>query len=73
MSRNSDETSRAGPCRVRTVSVRAVHASMEESEGREPRLVPMAEANESGNRGEAGGNNPFQDFGDGLKKNNNAK
>ena len=36
ISRNSDETLRAGRCRVRTVSVRAVHASKEESEGREP-------------------------------------
>ena len=36
MSRNSDETLRAGRCRIQTVSVRAVHASKEESEGREP-------------------------------------
>ena len=38
MSRNIDETLRAGRCRVRTVSesVRAVHTSNEESEGREP-------------------------------------
>ena len=36
MSRNRDETLRAGRCRVRTVSVRVVHASNEESEGREP-------------------------------------
>ena len=36
ISRNSDETLRAGRCKVGTVSVRAVHASKEESEGREP-------------------------------------
>ena len=36
MSRNSDETLRAGRCRVRTVSVRAVQASNEDREGREP-------------------------------------
>ena len=36
MSRNSDETLRAGRCRVRTVSVRSVQASNEDREGREP-------------------------------------
>ena len=36
MSRNSDETLRAGRCRVQTVSVRAVQASNEDREGREP-------------------------------------
>ena len=36
ISRNCDETLRAGRCKVQTVSVRAAHASNEESEGREP-------------------------------------
>ena len=36
MLRNRDETLGAGRCRVRTVSVRAVHEWKEESEGREP-------------------------------------
>ena len=40
MSRNSDGTLKARGCKVRTVSVRAVHASNEESEGREPHWLP---------------------------------
>ena len=36
-------------------------------------LVPVEEANISSDGGEAGGNNPFKDFRDGLKKNNNAE
>ena len=39
MSRNSDETLRSGRCRVRTVSMRAVQASNEDREGREPYLL----------------------------------
>ena len=33
----------------------------------------MKEANVSGNGLKTGGNNPFQDFGDGLEENNDAK
>ena len=55
MSRKSDETLRAGRCSVRTVSVRAVHASKEESEGRvlhwlrwrRPTYLAMAERREA--------------------------
>ena len=36
-------------------------------------LIPVEEANISGDGREAGGNNPFQDFEDGLKENNNAE
>ena len=36
-------------------------------------LIAVEEANVSGNGRETGGNDPFQDLGDGLKENNDAE
>ena len=73
MSRNSDETLRAGCCSVRTVSVRAVHVSKEESERGEPHWLRWRRPTYLAMEGQAGGNDPFQNLRDGLEEDNDGK
>ena len=73
MSRQREETLRAGRCRVRTVLTRA-EACIERGErGERATLVGVEETHIAGHHRESGSGNSVKDFGDCLEEDNDSE